>query len=86
MNIKHTMNPSQAKVEVIHAIAEAIRDATQAVGGTPSGHLYAALMTTGMTLDFYQDCLGVLKRAGLFKEDPSHFLRWVGTQSEGEVS
>lgn len=43
---------------IIETLAEAPR-------GVPSGHIYAALMTAGISLDDYQGLLGIARECGL---------------------
>ena len=62
----------QATLNVMIAVAEAIRD----LGKVPSGHLYARLMNY-MSLSSYQSIIAALKRAGLV-EEKNFLLRWVG--------
>jgi hypothetical protein len=64
-----------AALRIIQAIAEAIREA----GKIPSGHLYAVLMEKGITIEQYENIIGLLKRTGLVKESAS-VLIWVGGQ------
>jgi len=47
-----------AGFRVVQAVAEAIREARE----IPSGHLYATLMPTGMSLQQYQSIIGTLLR------------------------
>lgn len=61
-----------AYVRTVVAVAEAIRE----LGSVPSGHLYAQLMTTGMSLENYQKIIDALKGASLVKES-NHLLTWV---------
>jgi hypothetical protein len=67
----------QALLQIVDAVAEAIRDLTaeSPMKGVPSGHLYAMLMSM-MNLQMYQTIVGLLKKAGLVKES-GHFLTWV---------
>lgn len=66
------MSEAGAAVEIIMAVAEAIRS----LKSVPSGHLYARLMGS-LTLDDYQSIIGVLKRTGLVSES-GHLLTWTG--------
>jgi hypothetical protein len=59
-------------VQVIAAVAEAIRDLKE----VPNGHLYARVMQY-LTLDQYNQILGTLKSAGLI-EEANHVLKWTG--------
>lgn len=59
----------------------AVGNAIQAMGQVPSGHLYARIMST-VSLDEYQQILGILKRTGLIREESSHLLVWTGPKKE----
>lgn len=61
-----------AGLEVIMAVAEAIRVAEQ----IPAGTLYAMLMGK-LTLEQFNKIITTLKNTGLVVEDQSHLLRWV---------
>ena len=63
----------EAGLQVVRAMAEAIRD----LGSVPSGHLYARLMGR-MDLQSYEGLIGILVRSGLVTQDASHVLHWVG--------
>ena len=61
-------------VIVLVAILTTCADAQRTpMGGVPSGHLYAALMST-TDLNHYHTILSTLKSAG-FVEERGHFLR-----------
>jgi hypothetical protein len=66
----------QSAIQVVCALAEAIRTAKQ----IPSGHLYAMVMGK-MTLEVYEGALGTLKRAKLVQE-AGNMLTWVGPELE----
>ena len=70
------LTQDQAAVEIIMAVAEAIRS----LGSVPSGHLYARVMPF-MNLDAYTRVIETLKRAGLVTEK-NHLLTWVGLKEE----
>jgi hypothetical protein len=61
-----------AMLQVILAVAEAIRD----LGEVPSGHLYARLMGH-MTIGTYEGIIGALQGSGLVTEE-NHLLTWAG--------
>ena len=66
------MDTSKLKFFVTVA-AESLREA----GSIPAGHLYAALMSQGVTLSDYQiveDCLCKILHV---KKDRSHLLTWT---------
>ena len=58
-----TKQEIEATLQTVKAIAEAIRD----LGTVPSGHLYARVMGF-MSLDQYNQIIGILKRQGLITE------------------
>ena len=65
--MQQTMAVTNAQVlEAVRAIAAIVVDEVNAAGpmGIPSGHVYAALMTTGMSLADYQSLIGALEKAG----------------------
>lgn len=62
----------QAAVEIMKAVAEAIKEA----GSIPSGHLYAQLMGK-MSLGSYEKMIDAMQRMGLVKVD-DHLLTYVG--------
>ena len=70
------MTDKEAKIVVATAtaIAEAIREAGPR--GVPSGHLYAAVMST-VSLDAYRGAVAALIKAGLVK-DEGYLLTWIG--------
>lgn len=67
-----TKEQVRAQITIVQGIAETIR----AFGpqGIPSGHLYAMLMG-GLSLEQYDGCINLLKRAGLVTEK-NHLLKW----------
>ena len=66
-----TKQETEATLKVVMAIAEAIRD----LGTVPSGHLYARVMGI-LSLDQYNQIVGILKNQGLVSE--SHYeLKWI---------
>ena len=67
-----TPNDVKAALAILRAVADAIRE----LGEVPSGHLYAHLMSK-LSLEQYEQVIGVLKQAGLITES-SHLLTWVG--------
>ena len=60
-------------IGIAHALAETIRLRRE----IPSGHLYATVMHT-MTLEQYEQFIGILIEAAVVERTPSHLLRWVG--------
>ena len=66
-----TKQEIEATFQTVKAIAEAIRD----LGSVPSGHLYARVMGV-LSLDQYNQIIGILKRQGLIEES-YHELKWI---------
>lgn len=64
------------KVKAATLAALAMGETIRELGRVPSGHLYAAVMSK-MSLQCYQQLIGVLKNAGLVREE-SHELIWCG--------
>lgn len=79
------MNPDQdavkaqlkAALRLLQIMCEAIKEATIANGGIPSGHLYSALQSH-MDLQGYNSALQRLKGTELVVEKANHMLVWVG--------
>lgn len=69
----HDQKDLKAAELVIRVIADAIRE----LGEVPSGHLYANLMSTGLTLNGFQSVLGILTKAGLIRVE-NHVITWIG--------
>ena len=67
-----TEQEKQAAVQMLKAVAEAIRE----LGRVPSGHLYAQLMGF-LSLDQYTKAIDILKQMGLV-EEKYHELIWIG--------
>ena len=63
---------TKATIEVIKAVAEAIKT----LGQVPSGHLYARLMGS-LTLDQYQTIIDILEKGRLIKVE-HHLITWLG--------
>jgi len=72
-NDKKSDGTARAAVKVIAAMAEAIRD----LGTVPAGILYAHVCGT-LTIESFENVIGILKGAGLVEEKASHELRWIG--------
>lgn len=62
----------QAAVQIMKAVAEAIKEA----GSIPSGHLYSQLMGK-MSLGSYEKMIAMMQRMGIIKVD-DHFISYVG--------
>lgn len=58
-------------IEIVKAVAEAIRDLKE----VPSGHLYAQL-SKYMSLDLYNTIISQLEKLGLIKVN-NHLITWV---------
>lgn len=76
MNSQFTKDQIKAAFDTVRALADAIR----ALGSVPSGVLYAQCMPH-MDLPTYQKAIGMLKGAGLVRED-CHVLFWTGPKAE----
>lgn len=63
-----------AYLSLVRAVADSIKEA----GSIPAGTVYAACMTTGMSLEHFEKILGMLTDGGLVKRDQSGMLHWVG--------
>lgn len=66
-----------AALTAIRAVAECIREA----GSIPAGHLYAALMTKGCTLQTFERIVGMLTsndHGAAVVEKRGDLLVWVG--------
>ena len=70
--IATTQNDVTAALGILKVVADAIRE----LGEVPSGHLYAHLMSK-LSLEQYEQVIGILKQAGLITES-NHLLTWVG--------
>jgi len=57
-------NKQQAVVTLIASLYETIVEVSES-GGAPGGHLYAALMSTGITLDAFNAVMGIMTRVGM---------------------
>lgn len=69
------MNPDDKAPPILkatYAIMETIRE----LGSTPSGYIYARVCGS-MSLDTYNQIIGILKKADLVKEE-AFVLSWVG--------
>jgi hypothetical protein len=62
-------------LEIVKAVAEALRE----LGEVPAGTLYAALMSKLSHAEFEQ-IIGIIHGAGLIERDDSHLLRWIGPE------
>jgi transcriptional regulator CtsR len=60
-------------LQVVQAIAEAIRELKQ----VPSGKLYAMVMGK-LSLEQYEKVIQILVDARLVKKHQSHLLEWIG--------
>jgi hypothetical protein len=77
MNMSETKNnPTKqqlaAGLDVIRAVAEAIRE----LRTVPSGNLYAHVMGR-LSIQEYEKVIGILKGADLVRESSDHLLTWV---------
>lgn len=67
-----TPEQRKAAMATLMAVADTIREC----GRCPAGVLYAGLMSR-MDLEQFQSLIGILKRAGMVKEE-FHELVWIG--------
>jgi hypothetical protein len=67
-----THNDVKAALGILTAVADAIRE----LGEVPSGHLYANLMSK-LSLEQFEQIIGVLTSTGLVAESNAHLLIWV---------
>lgn len=65
--MENDVKVKQAAIDIAKAVYECIVAAGPQ--GVPSGHLYAACMGGGMTLDAYEGCIRLLERAGLIRNE-----------------
>ncbi len=58
------------QIKALKAVADAIIETVQIAGplGVPGGHIYAALMTHGMTLEQYEQIMSGLVHAGKLRK------------------
>jgi hypothetical protein len=73
---KDVVDQLKAALEIMMAVADAIRD----LGRVPSGHLYARLMGH-MSLETYNVIIERLKGAGMI-EEKNHELIWIGPKKK----
>ena len=66
-----TQKQIEAGIETVLAVAEAIKS----LGSVPSGHLYERV-TGFLSLDQYNQIIGILKKQGLIKE-MNYELKWI---------
>lgn len=59
------------QIKVLRMVAEAIIDSVAECGhkGAPGGHLYAALMSTGMSLHQFEQIMATLVSNGYLRQD-----------------
>lgn len=72
-----TETQKRAVTHLVHAVAETIRE----TGTAPLGPMYLAFQSRGLSLDHFQQVIGVLRRAGLI-EVTSETATWTGPQIE----
>jgi len=65
-----TMSERDKMVAAVRAIADAIVDGISAAGsmGAPSGHVYAALMSTGISYEQYCSFINALVAGGKIRQ------------------
>jgi hypothetical protein len=69
---KPTTKQIEGTIQIVKAVADAIRELKE----VPSGHLYAQLMGH-MSLETYNQIIGLLKRADLIIEK-NYLISWKG--------
>jgi hypothetical protein len=69
-----TAKEVMAALQVIKAVADTIKE----MGTIPSGHVYAAFMSAGISLEAYESIINRLVQEGFVRRDPHHLLTWVG--------
>lgn len=59
------------QIKVLRLVASAIIESVEAAGhtGAPAGHLYAALMRTGMSLHQFEQIMDTLTRKGFLRKE-----------------
>jgi predicted transcriptional regulator len=60
----------------VQALILAIADTIKELSPIPSGHLYAALLGTQMSLDTYQQIISALEKAGKIKVS-NNLITWI---------
>jgi hypothetical protein len=74
-----THNDVKAALGILTAVADTIRE----LGEVPSGHLDANLMCK-LSLEQFEQIIGVLKSTGLVAESNAHLLTWLGPAARPE--
>jgi hypothetical protein len=59
------------------AMVKAVADTVKELGRVPSGVVYSAMMTHGVSFEGYQKIVAILVRGGLIREE-SNQLVWIG--------
>ncbi len=67
--------PGEGAIAIVRSIADTVKELKE----VPSGTLYNALMTQGMTLKQYENVLDILKKARVIEVTPGHLVRWIAT-------
>ncbi len=68
---------TKKQIDAVLAIAQLVVDAVEQAGpyGAPGGHLYAAMMSAGITLSQFESIMGTLVSAGkLRKQGHCYFV------------
>lgn len=76
MNSQFTKEQIKAAMDTVRTLADTIRS----LGSVPSGVLYSQCMPH-MDLPTYQKAIGMLKGAGLVREE-YHVLFWIAAKAE----
>lgn len=77
------MKPTQSQISTYMDVVQAIADAIRELGSAPSGHLYASVMGV-IGLETYEHIIDLLVSAEFVRRDSDHLLVWVGKTKEGE--
>lgn len=75
------LTPAERRAAIL--ALEGIAQIVAAAGplGAPAGHVYAACMPAGISLEAFQGAVALLKGAGLVTER-AHLLTWTGSAVE----
>lgn len=77
MTDSNAVKITEARLNALFAIVDAVGEAIKELKVVPSGHLYARLMTHNMPIDLYQEIIGILVASKKVKKK-NHVLIWIG--------
>lgn len=71
LTIQHYKKMTLQQIKVVRLLASAIIDSVAASGhtGAPGGHLYAALMAHGISLNQFEQIMSALVREGYLRKE-----------------